>query len=326
MRSTRATDERGAALLTVLLLVAVISLLANAALERVKLGTHLAGNAAAMAQARFYALAGERIAASRIALFNTPGADVTSLADGRAFPFPIDGGNALATLSDGGNCFNLNSLAEGNAETGLTARPTGIAQFAALMEVLGVSRLRAAGVAAAAADWIDSDTTPLPGGAEDPAYRTQTPGYRAANTLMVNPGELASVAGVDAALMAQLRPWLCALPTAELSPIGVDTLTPSQAPLVAMLVPGRIDVATAQAMIAGRPRGGFGDINRFWATPALAGSTPAPDVLAQTQLKPRWFRLNLRIRLGDIELEEEALIDGELQPAKIVSRRYGDGL
>ena len=43
-------SERGAALLTVLLLVAVVSVLAATALERLRLSTRLAGNAAAVAQ------------------------------------------------------------------------------------------------------------------------------------------------------------------------------------------------------------------------------------------------------------------------------------
>ncbi|MDQ2892789.1 MAG: type II secretory pathway protein, partial [Pseudomonadota bacterium] len=51
--------ERGAALLTVLLLVAVIAVLAGTALERLRLTTRLAGNAAAGAQARAYAEAAE---------------------------------------------------------------------------------------------------------------------------------------------------------------------------------------------------------------------------------------------------------------------------
>ena len=40
--------ERGAALLTVLLLVAIIAVLAGAALERLRLTTRLAGNALAV--------------------------------------------------------------------------------------------------------------------------------------------------------------------------------------------------------------------------------------------------------------------------------------
>ena len=54
--------ERGAALLTVLLLVAMIAVLAGTALERLRLTTRLAGNALGGEQARDYARAAEALA------------------------------------------------------------------------------------------------------------------------------------------------------------------------------------------------------------------------------------------------------------------------
>ena len=50
--------EEGAALLTVLLLVAVISDLAMSALDKLTIATRLAGNMSAMDQSRAYAQAG----------------------------------------------------------------------------------------------------------------------------------------------------------------------------------------------------------------------------------------------------------------------------
>src|SRR3546814_12530481 len=57
--------ERGAALLTVLLLVAVMGVVAAAALERLAFATRLTGNAGAIDQARAYADAGVAIARLR---------------------------------------------------------------------------------------------------------------------------------------------------------------------------------------------------------------------------------------------------------------------
>src|SRR3546814_13410915 len=58
--------ERGAALLTVLLLVAVMGVVAAAALERLAFATRMTGNAGAIDQARAYADAGVAIARLRI--------------------------------------------------------------------------------------------------------------------------------------------------------------------------------------------------------------------------------------------------------------------
>ncbi len=317
-------NDQGAALLTVLMLVAVISILAMAALERLKIATHIAINSAAMDQARAYGLAGEVIARSRISLLTDPSADRTYLSGGRDIPFPIDDGQATARLTDGGNCFNLNSVVQGTPATGLIMRPVAVAQFAALMDALGIPPANAGTISNALADWIDSDTVALPGGAEDAAYLGQPVPYRAANTLMTDPSELRVIAGMSADTYAKLRPWVCALPVTDLSPISVNTILPEQAPLITMLIPGRISVANARSMIASRPRSGFADIARFWAQPALSGTTPSPEVLAQPQLKTRWFGLEMRIKRGDMEFEEHALIDGAQRPAKLVSRRYGE--
>jgi general secretion pathway protein K len=54
--------ERGAALLTVLMLVSVMAVLSASALERLRLATRIAANAGAIDQARAYALAAEDFA------------------------------------------------------------------------------------------------------------------------------------------------------------------------------------------------------------------------------------------------------------------------
>jgi general secretion pathway protein K len=315
--------ERGAALLTVLLLVAVIGALAAVSLEKLKIATRLATNMAATDQSRAYALAAESVAAARIGDLVAQNPEKTVLDAtvlGRTTAFPIDGGTASVELTDGGNCFNLNSLVEGNAETGLSARPTALIQFEALMRALSVRVPDARAIAAGVADWIDSDSTPLPGGAEDGAYGT----YRTANTLAVDPSEIRAVKGVTPRLYGVLRPWICALPDTDLSAINVNTLRADQAPLVAMLLPGQLDLARAKRIIDERPKAGYGDIMEFWKLPAFAGQTPSPDVLAQPQLKTRWFLIDVNIDLAGAELREIALIDGALRPARVLRRTYGD--
>jgi general secretion pathway protein K len=321
---TRPRDsERGAALLTVLMLVAVIAALAAASLEKLRLATRLTGNLAAIEQARAYGLAGEAIAASRITDLLARDASRTTLAGGwlgTPRPFPIDNGSASVTVSDGGNCFNLNSLVEGNAEAGYTARASGVAQFEGLMLALDVPRNDARRIALAAADWIDTDTFALPGGAEDQAYRD----FRTANTLMADASEVRVVTGMTAGAYARIRPWLCALPAADLSPINVNTLAPDQAPLVAMLLPGQLDIEGARRVILSRPRDGFPSMVEFWRMPALSGFTPSPEILAQPKLKTSWFQLDIDIDLAGAEFDQTSLIDARENPVRAVRRVFGD--
>jgi general secretion pathway protein K len=124
-------------------------------------------------------------------------------------------------------------------------------------------------------------------------------------------------------IYARLRPFLCALPTADLSPVNVNTLLPGQAPLLAMLAPGRISLNAARAAIAQRPGTGWQSKGAFWASRALSGASPPLDASNQIQLSTRWFSLELRIRFGGAELIETALIDARLRPSKVAVRRWG---
>ena len=185
MRSPPAARERGAALLAVLLLVAVMGAIAAAAFEKLRLSTALATNGAALDQARAYAVGVETLLALRVDDLIAESPRMTTLSGGwnravRRIELPGEG-LAEGAIADGGNCFNLNSLAEGDDPLALAPRPAGIAQFAGLMRVLGVSDGEARRIAEAAADWVESDTVPRPAGADDSAYASADPLYRPGN-------------------------------------------------------------------------------------------------------------------------------------------------
>lgn len=316
-------NERGAALLSVLLLVAILSVIAVAAVDRLNLATRLAGNLQATEQARLYGQAAELIAIRRIGATLQADPSRTTLAgdwEGREVNVPIDLGTATATLTDGGNCFNLNSLVEGQPGQPLASRPAGIAQFTRLMELLEISPPVAASVAAATADFVDSDIVPQPGGAEDQFYQALKPGYRTANTLLTDPSELRAVAGVSSTLYTRLRPYLCTLPVTDLSPININTLRPEKAALLAMLSPA-LAPARAAAALGVRPATGFASVDAFRGLPQLAGVV---DDLSQLRVATRWFGLRLRITLADAEFEQQALIDAGTRPARLVRRSYGE--
>jgi general secretion pathway protein K len=317
-----ADGERGAALLTVLLLVAVIAVMAATALERLRLSTRLAGNAVALDQARGYAYAAETLATTRVTALLSQAKDRVALASqwsGKPFGLPVPGGSATARVSDGGNCFNLNSLVLRNPDGTFAANPATIEQFARLARLVRVPDGEA--IAAAAADWIDSDDVALPNGAEDSAYD----GYRTANTLMADPSELRAVRGVTAEVYRALRPWLCTLPLPDRAVININTLAPEQAPLLAMLLPDTVGVEQARGLLLRRPPLGYSSTDPFWNQLSMAGgATPAMDAKAQTGVKTTWFDLVIDVSSGDAELHERALIDARALPVRLVARQWGD--
>ncbi|WP_223262564.1 type II secretion system minor pseudopilin GspK [Sphingobium sp. SCG-1] len=321
-------NERGAALLTVLLLVAVMSVIAATALERVTLATRLTGNAGIQAQARAYADAAETIARLRIADLVAAQPGKTTLAGGwlgTPQQLPVPGGTATARVTDSGNCFNLNSVVQGG-DADLKFRPAGINQFQALMKALAVDPRQAQFIATSLADWIDSDAIPLPGGGEDEVYLRLPQPYRTSNRLMSDPSELRAVQGVTPAVYSVLRPWTCALPISDLSPINVNTLLPQQAPLLAMLLDGKASVEQARQWLAQRPAEGYGSLPAFWAVPSRAGFAPTDEVSTQTKLTSRWFAVNIDVELGGMDMSETALIDAQSTPAKLVYRRWGEDI
>lgn len=317
--------ERGAALLSVLLLVAVMAVIAAIMLDRLHLATRLAGNGQAMTQARLYATSAETLAMARIkAMVDTSQERTVDRGGllGREFPLPLARGMVTMQVDDAGNCFNLNSLVEADTQGTLKLRVAGLNQLRALMAGLGISPAESAVVSDAIADWIDSDSTPLPNGAEDGTYQGNTVPYRTAGRLIGDVSEIRAVRGMTPQFYERMRPWLCALPTPDLSPINVNTLRPDQALLLSMLAPAAIPVERARALISARPALGWA--NGSDAVRGILGGDDSGAATSQLQVRSRWFLLTQTVRVDSAVVEEQALIDIGNNPARVAFRSWGD--
>lgn len=319
--------ENGAALLVVLLLVAVMAALAAASFERLQLATRLAGNVVAVDQARAFATGAEALAIMRITDLRALDPGKTTLEGdwlGRESILPLpDGGVARARIWDGGNCFNLNSVVDGSQVGTFTLRPAGVEQFAALMVALEIPPGDARRIAENLGDWIDADTLKIAGGSEDSDYQDNEIPYRTANTLIVSPSELRAVRGMTPEYYAALRPWVCALPATGPTAINVNTLLPREAVLLAMLAPAQLNTGQAMRAIAARPTAGWDNVADFWSSPALAAIEPPDEAYEQVDVRTRWFRLELDVTVGDLELRQASLIDGRIVPGRVVARAWG---
>lgn len=313
--------QAGAALLTVLLLVAVMGALLVAVLDDIRFGLRRTGNAQALAQAQWYALGSEELARARIRQLDR-GDGRTTLEggwNGRPFVFPIDGGAMRIRLDDASACFNLNSVVEG-AVGQWSRREAGVQQYLALLRALGIAPAQAAAMADALVDWIDSDQLPSAAGAEDAAYAGRWPGYRTSGALLAEVSELRAIAGHDAAAYARLRPHVCAQPDSALSPLNPNTLEPDDAPMLAMISSNALDAAAARRVIAARPAGGWPDVTAF----AQALAVPLPDhALQQLRLRTRYFALRTEVDYDGAEVVLSALLDADTAgPVRLVARRW----
>ncbi|WP_408590524.1 type II secretion system minor pseudopilin GspK [Novosphingobium sp.] len=332
--------DTGAALLAVLLLVAVMAVIASIMLDRLNLATRLAVNAQALGEARLAMAGGEQLGLAHVRAVVTADAARTverSGVLGRDTMTVLGRARITARLDDAGNCFNVNSLVEPGPSEGYSNRLVALWQLRALMASLAIPPGESFPLSDAMADWIDSDDSPAPNGAEDGWYLRQSVAYRTAGRMIAELSELRAVKGMTPQLYQRLRPWLCALPEAQLSPINVNTLRPDQAPLLTMLAPAVMPVAGAQALLAARPPDGWENsepvLRAFGAGlsaasgpklatgPAAEGLTVPPG---QLQVRSRWYALRQTVAAGSLRLDVESLIDAGSERPHVVMRRWGD--
>lgn len=322
-------DQGGVALLTVLLLVAVMTLLLVAMLDDIRFGLRRAGNAQAVAQAQWHALGTEAMAMAQVRRLARRDGGRTTLEggwNGRAFLFPTGDGSesgfVRVRIRDGTACFNLNSVVEGAAEQ-WQRHDAGVHQYLALLQALDVPAHRARSLADALVDWIDSDQARSSAGAEDAAYSSRGGGYRTGGALLAEVSELRAIAGYDAGMYARLRPHVCAQPDQAPSPVNVNTLEEDDAVILSMLTDNALAAEDARRVLAGRPPQGWHDPAEFLAHPVLRRAGVSDLLLQQVQLYTRYFELHSEVDHGGAEVVLSALL--EQDPAggvRLLSRRW----
>ncbi len=315
--------EKGVALLTVLLLVAVMSAIAVGVLDDIRFGLRRTFNAATATQGQYFAIGAEELARARISRLLERDAVRTSLEggwNGRPIAFPIESGQILAKVSDGTACFNLNSLVLAGGGEPFVRREQGVRQFTALLTALNQPQPET--LSNSLAEWMDSNNVGAPGTEDDGYLKGATP-YRTASAPLAEVSELRAVRGFTPAVYAALRPYVCALPTTDLSPVNINTLGADRAVVLTALTEGGVSVSAARSVLSGRPAGGFKDLAAFWASPAFAQVPADAGVRSQVDLRSRYFTLDAEVTFagGDVTLSSlfEAPSPGGV---RLVARRW----
>ena len=323
--SSRIADDRGAALITILLLVSIMSVGAAVAFDRLGFSIKRATAVKTHEQARLYALGGEALALTAAEELYRANAKLVALTGGpgQAISYPLDGGSIDATLSDATNCFNINSLVKIDA-TAYRADQAAMQGFIRLATALGLSEFEGEKLAASLTDWLDSDSRPLPSGAEDYDYAALSPAYRAANTLMADKSELRLVRGFSPAVRDVLEPYLCVRASTDPVTLNANTLRVFHAPLLVALVGKGLDLEVAQRAIAERPTSGYADNAAFWRHRAFAGLTLDQAIRSRVAVKPQAFEARISVEYHEATVDLMAtLAVGDDGKAQVIARKFG---
>ncbi len=325
-------NERGAVLLTTLLLMTVMAGLAVAIMDDIRFSLNRAVGVQNAAQADWYMRGGEAFAEHWLNTLNGNGADnqmgfaqIVLARQPIIFPFgevqDDNNGDITIIVSDGRNCFNVNQLA--NAKTSKITRSL----LADLLELLKFDELQAESFAAGIQDWVDGDVIPEPGGAEDLTYGNKNPPYHAANTLMVDMTELRAIEGITEDIYLRMQPFLCAVNTVKPNKINLNTLQPEQWPLLAILLGQEDDEdeaaeQAAQAVIAQRPAAGYATVEAVWALPEVQALELKGAGKNMAAIKTDLVNLEIVVRLGTHMYRQQVRfsLSGE-GGAKLLARR-----
>ena len=207
MNPGRTGRQRGVALITAVLMVALATMLAVDVGFRGFLDQRRSGTLFALDQGFEIALGAEAWAADflRRDLLETRTDHLGETWARPLPPLPIEGGTVEGRLEDLQGRFNLNNLVHADG----TANPQAVQQLERILVLLEIEP----SWAAIMADWIDQDTQPaFPDGAEDTVYTGQNPPHLAANMPITRVSELMVLPGFDAERFRRLRPYVSALP------------------------------------------------------------------------------------------------------------------
>ena len=302
---TRATRQRGVALVTALLVVSLATVAAVAMATRFQIDLRRTGNLLNGEQAYAYALSAESWA-SVVLREDLRDSQHDSLDEGWSTalpPIPVEGGFVNGRVEDLQGRFNVNNV----VKVGGSVNKLQLEYYKRLLDLLGLEPE----LAPALLDWLDGDiNATFPDGAEDDEYLRADIPYRAGNRPLVDVSELRLVKGYTPEVMLALEPHVTVLPVP--TPININTATP----IVLQALHAELDESDIEQLIATRDETAFTDLKEFLAHDALAGL----EIAVATDIKTEWFSVLTDVSVGRGRARLESILFRKTGRPQIVSR------
>jgi general secretion pathway protein K len=288
----RTPRQRGVALLTVMLIVAMVSIAIVGMTSRQQIDIRRTEGMFRHSQAIQY-LQGVEAWMPHLLRADREDNEVDHLDEAwaeQSLVLPVEGGQLSGYLQDMQGRYNLNNLGQ-TEEAGKQAN----LRFRRLLRALELDE----GLADAIQDWIDLDQeVTFPGGAEDDYYLGQDPGYRSANRNMVSVSELRLVRNIDKEVYDILSPHVSALP--EITPININT---ASAPVLATIMED-MTLSDAEGFVETRDSDPYTSVDQFLSDKLFAGKEIQEDTLS---VSTRYFALQATAEIGHITQQQGVL-------------------
>ena len=287
-------QQQGIALITILVMVALATILAATIAKR---QANTADNTAYLMrqnQSLLYAKSAEAFFSELLVDDADNAGAVDSLQENWAKPmptFPVEDGFVSGTLQDESGKFNLNSLVNDEG----VPNPQAKLWFEKLLLRVGLPEK----LSEAVIDWQDADEE-ISGtmGAENSYYQGLPQGYLAANSKFHNVEELKLVRGFEDQKYLQIVDYVSALPASD-SKVNVNT---APAMLLASLDP-KLDINAVEQALQKRQANleHFSNINDLWATEPF--KQVSPDVQSQVNallgVQSNYFKAKIEVLLSE---------------------------
>lgn len=326
-RNPKAGQQRGVALITVLLVVAIVAVIAVNMSGRLK-GQVTRAHAMEMSEnAYWHWLSAEQLV-RQVLLAEIENDDYVYGGQNWATqqgPFPVDGGFIGGRIRDLHACFNLNALFPGNEENPVESSGLALEQYQALLQALEFDDFTVQQLSATLLDWLDEDNVLTNQyGAEDADYESMPRPYQAANTMMSHVSELRQVVGYTQEVYERVRPYVCVIPQRSDLAFNLNTMDAERPELLSAIFLGELGIDQARDMLSSWPQEGYPSVEEIIALPELQGLVPEGDEQLRGEesltVDSEFFELRAAIQYGDTEFFAVSIVQARGGEARVLHR------
>lgn len=305
MNFCRINKYKGVALITVMLILALATILAVSMTSRQQLDIHRSANVFNLEQAYQYVL-GAEFWAKQVLKRDSEKNKTDSFNDDWATvlpALPIEGGQMKGQIEDLQARFNINNLVQDGKPQKLH-----IERFKRLLRNLELDET----LSSVIVDWLDTNEETGFLGAEDNEYLNLTPAYRTANQAMEDVSELLLIKGVDFETYEKLLPFVCVLKSD--TEINVNT---ASAEVLSSIVKD-ITLEDAKSLVEERNKEAHSKLEEFFQHPLLKQKKINNEGLSVTS---NYFQLNSTAQIERISIEYSTVLHRETDGSVVFVKR-----